>query len=102
MATLDPVDTDSNERDAAAPATGSGCAGTLGELLVEVFLGRGADHHGDVQEAADEFRDLFASFGILTDQNEAIIQSAALRVARRKRAIALSEIDLAPLLQKAA
>ena len=61
----------------------TGSAGLLSELLVEVFITRGAAYHGDVKEAADEFRDLFASFGILTEENEALIHGRAARVARR-------------------
>ena len=54
--------------------------GLLSELLVEVFLRRGAAHHGSVREAADEFRELFTRFGILTDENAALIEQKAIRL----------------------
>ena len=79
--------------DTALPALDAGRPGTLSELLVEVFITRGAHHHGDVQEAADEFRDLFASFGILTEENEAMIRGRALRIAQRAERERLRTVD---------
>ena len=70
---------------------GAGRPGLLGELFVEVFLARGAAYHDDVEEATEEFRELFASFGILSEENDALIRAKSERLAHRRRREAACE-----------
>ena len=53
------------------------------DLLVEVFLARGAAHHGDLHEAAAEFRELCACLGVSTDENEALVRRTVDRLEER-------------------
>jgi len=66
------------------------------ELLVEVFLARGAAHHGDLGEAVAELRELFRQFAILTPENEALLRDKVTHLERRARRSRLRLVEHEP------